>query len=142
MQNRTKTQSAEIELQHSMARWVTQLEFIHRNRNKLESLDLRFGIFGEYVDFDNLQRPELLAVIKAFPGTWNKHPTYDNTGITYTLAEPVCGLTIRCYNGEAPPSCVIEETVEYVTVPERIERKVTRKVKCPEPMNQDETARA
>lgn len=127
---KTETQKEEIRLQQSIHRWITQLEFIHANRERLEALNLPFNIFGACCDFDNLERPGLLVVFKAFPGTWTKTLTYDNSGITYTLAEPVSGLTIRCYNGEAPPACKIEETVEYVTVPERVVRKVHRKIIC------------
>jgi hypothetical protein len=130
---KTPTHQAEINCQNEIARATKHLEFIHTYRDALNALGLKPSFWSDYCDFDNLTRPDLLHVLKAFPGKWDKSLSLSGSGITYTLTEPVLGLTIRCYNGEAPPSCVIEETVEYKTVPARVERIVTRKVKCPDP---------
>lgn len=136
---KTKTQSSEIRLQHEIATAISQLTFIHANHTKLDALDLPFNFLYDKIDFDDLTRPNLLRVLKAFPGHWIKEPSWSGSGINYTLDAPVSGLTIRCYNGEAPPSCVIEETIEYKEVPAHTERIVTRKVKCPEPPDPEST---
>lgn len=130
--NTSVTTTLEVELQHSIARHVTALEFLQANREKLDKLNLRFNHpYGNYVDFDGLQRPDVLAVLKAFAGKWDKSPGY-NGGITYTSQHKVNGMVVRCYNGEPPPSCKIVETVTYKKVPARRERIVTRTVVCSE----------
>jgi hypothetical protein len=126
------TQQAEKYLQHTTAETVSYLTFLHEQRPTLESLDIKFNFFSDYVDFDNLSRPDLLCVLKAFPGRWDKTPTYCGDGLNYELTEKVSGLTIRCDNGAPPPSCHIEERTEWITVPARVEKRVTRKVVCTE----------
>jgi hypothetical protein len=97
------TKHAELRIQHEIANQTRCLEFIHTNRATLEALDLKFMFFSDYIDFDNLDHSDVIRVIKAFPGTWNKYYPSDNGGITYALAEPVTGFTVRCYNGTPPP---------------------------------------
>jgi hypothetical protein len=131
--NKTKIQKSETDLQRTIADTVSYLTFLHEQRPVLESLDLKFTFFSDYIDFDNLERPDLLRVLKAFPGRWIKEPNYCGDGLNYGLTEKVSGLTVRCYNGAPPPSCHIEEHTEWITVPARTEKRVTRKVVCNEP---------
>jgi hypothetical protein len=131
MKKLTRTQQTEIDCQNEVAHNATYIAFIHAHRATLERLDIKFTFFSTYIDFDNLERPALLAVMKAFPGRWLKDKNLSG-GINYTLETPLDGLTVRVYNGEPPPSCVIEERVEWVVVPERMEKRVTRTIKCPE----------
>lgn len=141
MNKPTNTQRVELQLQREIHNAVTYLEFLHTHRTTLERLDLKPNFFSDYIDFDNLERPALLAVLKAFPGTWNKTPTYCGDGLNYELADKVDGLTVRCYNGAPPPSCHIEERVEWVEVPAKLEKRVTRKVVCAEPLSDSAPAR-
>ena len=126
---KTAREKLEVEFQGQVKRATGMLEFIHTNRDKLEKLDLRFSGYSNYVDFDHLQRPDVLRVIKTFPGKWNKRAGYDG-GLIYELETPVTGFIVRVYNGEPPPSCKIVETVKYVHVKAHKERVVTRTVVC------------
>jgi hypothetical protein len=108
------------------------LQFLEDHYDTLTALDIRPSFFMDTVDFNNLTRPEVVKVIKAFPGKWAKTPSYHGDGITYTLNRTVSNLSMRIYNGEPPASCKIVETVEYQVIPERVERIVHRKVVCPE----------
>jgi hypothetical protein len=125
----TPLRKLEIYQQNNIRTAVTALEFIHTHREKLEKLNLTFSNYSNYVDFDQLSRPDLLKVLRAFGGKWNKSPGY-NGGLTYTRQEQLDGLTIRCYNGEPPPSCKIVETVRWIKVPAKREKVVTREVVC------------
>jgi hypothetical protein len=113
-----------------------RLTFLSQFSDRLTALNLRCTFYDDYLDFDRLERPDVLRVIKAFPGRWNKTSSYDGR-INYTLEEPHAELTLRLWGAEAPDSCVIEERVEYVHVPARTERRVTRTLKCPEPTEAD-----
>jgi hypothetical protein len=120
----------EVYLQNSIRDAVTALEFLHTHREKLEKLNLSFSHpYGSYIDFDHLSRPDLLKVLRVFGGKWDKSPGY-NGGLTYTRQDQVDGFTLRCYNGEPPPSCRIVETVKWVKVPAKREKVVTRTVVC------------
>jgi hypothetical protein len=127
----TTTQEAETRYQREIGRYIDALTFIQANREILESLNLKFSIWYGSVDFVTLSHPDVIRVIKAFPGRWDKKPSWSGEGIDYTLINED-GLTIRCYNGEPPAACKIEETITYELVPARVERKVTRKLICPE----------
>jgi len=130
--NLTPIQRTERRLQNEMAQLVAQLEFLQTHRELLESLAIQPTFCLDFVDFDNLKRPDMLRVLKIFPGKWDKSPGY-NGGLHYIRRERVGGFQIRIYNGEPPTSCVIEEKVEYIHVPAKVERVVTRVVRCPEP---------
>jgi hypothetical protein len=119
----------EVYLQRQVADATSGLEFVQTNRRTLEKLGLKFSLFGTFLDFDHLQRPDVLRVIKAFGGRWSKQPGYDG-GLNYTRDETVTGRRVRVYNGEPPPSCKIVEKVKYVKVPAKRERVVTRYVVC------------
>jgi hypothetical protein len=127
----TITQEVEVRYQREIGRYIDGITFIQQNRETLETLNLKFSIWYGSVDFDSLKHPDIIRVIKAFPGKWDKSPSWSGEGIDYTLQHEG-GMTIRCYNGEPPAACKIEESVEYILVPERVERKVTRKLICPE----------
>ena len=132
------TKEVEKYNQREIARAIGNLTFIHENRETLEVLNLNFNMWAGHVDFDNLDRPDLLRVLKAFPGTWEKTINFSHTGINYTRKQLVTRFIMRCYNGLPPPSCKIEEITEFVLVPERYEKVVTRKIVCPEVQAQSE----
>jgi hypothetical protein len=129
----TTSQKAEFRAQREIYRATTSLEFIQAHRSLIDELGVIPSVVGSYVDFDSLTRPQILIVHRHFHGKWTKTSGYDG-GICYTLEKPVAtNLQLRLYNSEPPASCHIEEVVEYVDVPARTERRVTRTVKCPEP---------
>jgi hypothetical protein len=126
------------ELQDYYRRTIADTEryiaFLITQRDRIERIGVTPNFWGGmHCDFDSLTRPQLLIALKEFPGVWSKTPTYQGEGIDYSLKEPVGGFYIRLYASEPPPSCKIEETIEYKLVPERVERIVKRKIVCPEP---------
>jgi hypothetical protein len=131
--DQTASEKAEFRAQREIYRATTALEFIHAHRAVIDEIGVIPSVLGNFIDFDALTRPQLLTLIKRFPGKWYKKPGYDG-GLIYTLDKPVLpDMQLRIYNGEPPAACVVEETVEYVEVPAHTERRVTRTVKCPEP---------
>jgi hypothetical protein len=129
-QDTTQTAKLEVYYQHEIGRAISALSFIQQNRELLEKAgDNRPSLWSNYVDFDGLKRPDILKLLKAFGGKWDKSPSYDGGHLTYTRREQVNGRTIRL-SGEPPASCKIVETVKYVKVPAKRERVVTRKVVC------------
>jgi len=117
---------------------ITALE---RMRPKLESLNLGkrtdhadpypFFVGGTArVDFDYLTHEDVIRVIQAFPGKWEKRPGTD--GIHYVLsADQNGGTEVYCWNGAPPPSCkVIEEWVDVPAQPAT--RAKVKKIVCPE----------
>lgn len=125
----TPLKKLEVYFQNQVRNATTALEFIHTHRAKLEKANVGFSHYSNNIDFDSLKRPDLLRVIKAFGGRWDKSPGY-NGGLTYTRRELLDGLNLRCWNGEPPASCKIIETVKWVKVPAKRERQVTRTVVC------------
>lgn len=117
-------------------KYITQTQvyiaFLEEHKDKIARVGTVPNFWQDNCDFDALERPQLLIALKEFPGKWNKHPNYLDDGINYCLEGKVSDLNVRCYNGEPPPSCKIEETVEYKIVPERVERVVKRKIVCPD----------
>lgn len=95
----------------------------------LDDLDLPAYIFGAIIDFDTLSHPEVIRVIKAIGGKWDKTPSGQCARIDYQTE--VQGQIIRCWAGEPPPNCKIVEVDEIIPAqPERIEKK--RKLVCQE----------
>lgn len=81
-------------------------------------------MYGAQIDFDNLSHEKVIEVIRAIGGKWEKTPSVSATDrIDYKTTKN--GITIRCYQGEPPPNCHIEEVLE--TIPAQPERVVTRK---------------
>lgn len=93
---------------------LTQLEklrwFVENRSSVFENLP-DCSIFNEQLDFDSLNREELLLVLKAFPGKWRKTPNGDKVDYAITMEE----VDIRCYQADAPPSCKLVK--KYRTVP-------------------------
>jgi hypothetical protein len=125
----TQLEKLEIYYQHEIGRNIDSLRFIQANRSILEKAESKPCLWGSYVDYDGLKRPELLKLMKAFGGKWTKTPSYDGGHLTYTRTEAIGGRTVRL-SGEPPSSCKIIETIKWVKVPAKREKIVTRKVVC------------
>ena len=98
----------------------------------LRTYDIIVSFWANHADFNYLTHPQVIELMKAFPGHYNKSLSFEKDKLNYTLDTPVDGLTIRAYSGEPPAACKIEEHIEYIEVPAHTERKVTRKVICPD----------
>jgi len=74
-------------------------------------------IYHHQIDFDNCDREQIVRVVKAFPGRWDKSPNpSQQTRIDYETEFD--GVKIRLWQGEPPPSCKLVE--EEIEVPETI----------------------
>lgn len=87
------------------------------------------GFCGTRIDFDHLPHTEVIKVIRALGGKWQKTA---NTGAKpgetkIDYAREVDGIEVRCWAGEPPPSCRIVEVEE--TIPEQVIPAHTRKIK-------------
>jgi hypothetical protein len=81
---------------------------------------------GDCIDFDTLQHPQVMEVIRSFPGRWKKEPNGGriNYSITLRNSSKVAMLTeikLRCYSGEPPPNCQV--VYEDVHVPAQTVRR-------------------
>jgi len=107
-------------------------EFIVRNKEKLDALGFDIGNYFGGIDFDMLTHSEIVRVIQAFPGTWEKRPSAAATAdprIDYSTTYD--GLKLRCWAGQPPPNCkIVEETVEVPAQPAT--KKTGRKLVCTE----------
>lgn len=77
-----------------------------------------YSIYDFGIDFDNLPHSDVMKVVKAFPGKWEKKlsPLSGVPRIDYEITDE--GFKIRCWKGEPPPSCkLVKKTVQ---VPEQI----------------------
>lgn len=81
-------------------------------------------IFGDVVDFNRLNRDQILQVIAAIPGKWDKTPSTIEGKLNYITY--FNGLQIRIWAGDPPASCTLIE--ELVEVPARIEKRY--KLQC------------
>jgi len=76
------------------------------------------------IDFDNLKHDEVIKVIAAVGGKWEKTLSIGAVErINYQTTKN--GVTYRCWQGEPPPNCKIIDVIE--TIPAQAERTITRK---------------
>lgn len=94
----------------------------------LENTTQPATLFGTQIDFDNLSHDKVIEVIQAIGGKWDKSISASASDrIDYKTVKN--GITIRCYQGEPPPNCKIEDVLEVI--PAQPERTVTvKKLVC------------
>lgn len=103
------------------------INFLKTNREAFEECQVRPVVWHGMIDFNHPTRQEIIALIKAFPGRWNKEINSDGVSMDYTReGQP----RLRIWGGDLPPCCKIVE--EWQDVPAT--RKLVRTVKCPEPL--------
>lgn len=79
------------------------------------------------IDFDHLSHADIIKVIQAIPGKWDKEPCSQGATINYSTKRN--GLNFRCWAGEPPPNCKIIEVLETVPAqPETV--RTVRKLQC------------
>jgi hypothetical protein len=90
----------------------------------LENTTAPATMYGAQIDFDNLSHDKVIEVIQAIGGKWDKAISASCADrIDYKTVKN--GITIRCYQGEPPPNCKVEDVLEVI--PAQPERTVTRK---------------
>lgn len=125
-QNTRERLKAQIEAE--IRKWKKWLEDVEQLPG-LENLDLPAKVFNcQQIDFDRLTHPDVVRVLQAVGGKWDKSITAScSEAIDYT--QKVNGITIRLWAGEPPPNCkIVEEQVEIPAQPARIELK--RVLRC------------
>jgi hypothetical protein len=117
---------AQIQALREQVRDITKrIDWLVQQRELM--LKLPKGNFcGSLLDFDNLPREDVVKVIRAMGGKWDKEPGSGNT-ITYVRKEPFKDVRVRIWQGQPPPSCKIVEVDEHV--PEVVIAAHTRKVR-------------
>lgn len=115
------------ELQRDIMVKTRLLVWIEKRRATLDSLPDRPFVFEQQIDFNSLPHTQVVDVIKAFGGKWDKSISSGGERVDYNT---VCdGVAVRCWNGEPPPSCkIVEEEVEVAAVPAH--KKMVRKLVC------------
>ncbi len=95
-----------------------KIKWLLKNQPKLEQLPEGQFVGSTLMDFDNLPHADVVKVVRVLGGKWTKTPGAATGTIDY--ASEFDGLRVRCWKGEAPPSCRIievEEHVPAVTIP-------------------------
>jgi hypothetical protein len=98
-------------------------EFVEQNEEKFKDLPNATCYCIGYIDFDRLPHDQVMKVVIAFGGRWNREPVGDRINYVQEVAE---GVKVRCYQGQPPPNCRVE--YEEVTIPQRTERRA--KIVC------------
>lgn len=127
MSEETKSTSQEVIaiMTEELRQREALLDWVKRNAERLDALSVQPKFWEGQLDFDCLPHAEILLVMKSFPcGKWNK----ELMGERVNYVGQYDGMTIRCWAGEAPPSCKIVE--EKVLIPERWE--TVRRLVCPQ----------
>jgi|SRR5260221_11597139 len=107
---------------------VRRAKFISDYWEKLEAAGVQFSNVDPFnyssIDIDRPTREQVLAVIQAIPGKWEKEPTQSFGGaLNYSLK--VDGYTLRLWAAPPPPSCrLIEEEVEIPAQAARMEKRM------------------
>ncbi len=110
----------------------TQKQWIIEHFDQLESLPEFSSTSGfNMLDFDNLEHADILRVIKAIGGKWDKQPLDYQGEPRVNYVGELDGIQIRCWAGKPPPSCKIIEVDEDVPAQPATTRKV-KKLVCKE----------
>lgn len=124
-------------IQADIDRLTLAISWLKSNREQIERLGIVPFAYNGQMDFNNPTRSQILEIIKAFPGKWQKSVcAAEPTKMDYTREIPG-EMTLRIWGGELPPCCQLVE--EWVDVPAQPATRVLKKVvKCPEPMPENE----
>lgn len=111
-----------------------QIGFLSAMREKFEGIELKTEptfVCGS-LDFDNLPHADVVKVVKAIGGKWDKRPAADTAkGAKVDYTRYVGEFEVRCWAGDPPPNCKVVE--EVVVIPQQIipeQRKVVKKLVC------------
>jgi len=109
---------------------IERIAWLETKRAAIEATGLDISSAFGSVDFDNLPHADVVKVMLALPGRWNKTPGSSEGTINYEAE--IDGVNVRCWCGEPPPSCKIVEVEEVVPAqPET--RRMVKKMICKEP---------
>jgi hypothetical protein len=133
----------EIEsLKRDAQRIQDRIAFICQHHWRCCKVGVMPNVIYSGLEFQNCERTEAFAVMKAFGGKWDKSPNYTGQGIDYDQWFPngdnPYGARITVSNAKPPPSCqVVEEIVGVPAQPARFEKKY--KLQCAKPLEGTDT---
>jgi len=129
-----KVLDREIEsLRHRISELTERIQFITSHHWRICKVGVMPSVTYGGIEFDNCERDEALAVMKAFGGKWDKSPNYQGKGIDYRQHTEDFERRITISNAKPPPSCqVVEEEVLIEAQPARMEKRF--KLQCVKPV--------
>ncbi len=102
------------------------IEFLILYRSEIEEINCPIQWMGDTLDFNLPSRSQVLAIIKKFPGKWEKCKVGSIMHYTLTKEDarfPLDLSGLRLYSAELPPSCkIIKKTRTLPAIPERVEK--------------------
>lgn len=123
-----KIDAIRASLKKHVEKTENMIAWMERNKEAIEDIGIIPSCVVGYFDFDHPDRCQILKIIKAFPGDWEKEQNnYDREPrMNYVRAKTETEPPLRIWSGELPPSCKI--VTEKVLVPEHYEEKT--KIVC------------
>ena len=144
VQPKSATQRKIEELIEDRKRIDAHIGWLKKHQATIDSMSIEPSMYCMGIDYDNANRSQILEVIKAFPGVWDKNiNSSDPTKMDYVRRSTDREPRIRIWSGELPPTCkLVEEWVNVPAIPAARVRKLV--VKCsetkPEPKPEMEPA--
>ena len=118
-------------IQAEIAKWQTWLEKLEQVPG-LERMDLPASVYDcRQIDFDRLTHPDIIRVLQAVGGKWDKAISNAGDG-TIDYTQEINGVTIRLWAGEPPPNCQIIEVEEEIPA-QPARKEIRRKLQCTTP---------
>lgn len=112
------------DLQRETERVTKLIVWLRANAEKIEAIGVLPTLYGGgTIDFDNANREQVLAIIKAFPGKWEK--SQNGTSMDYLNSNESNEFPIRIWKGALPPCCrIVKEEIDVPAHKETRERIV------------------
>ena len=127
-----KNEKVIARLREKVASLNRRIEWLIEHTDQMEQCpEASISLLFDTMDFDLLSHAEVVKVLLAFPGYWNKKIDENDGKPTIHYTQEVDGITVRCWHGQPPPSCrIVEESVE---IPETVipaHKEIKRKLVC------------
>lgn len=119
-------------LEKEIAQRYRIIAFMREHEEAFNSARVRPVVWDTLIDFNHPTRQEIIRLIQAFPGVWEKTPNDVNGGSMDYVRTMEGQPTLRIWAGALPPCCKIVE--EEIDVPAH--KQKVRKVVCPEPLQE------
>ena len=121
-------ENLEREKQTAMQRFDKTIGFLRENAATFETIGIYPVSYCQFIDFNRPDRRQTLAIIKAFPGKWEKSASSADDGSVNYEKSFDADIRLRIWCGKPPGSCKIVE--EEVVIPEH--RSIRRRLVCKE----------